>query len=372
MNTATDEALPFISDDGRSLYFSSSRPEGFGGFDIWVSQRRSVNEPWAQPRNLGPSINGSGNELTPALSPDGFRLDFGSTRTGGFGAEDLYSARRHNRRNDFGWRPAVNLGSGVNIDASDGGPFRFEDDQTGTTTLYFNSDRPGGSGGIDIYSGALNEDRDDDVFGPAVLTRELNSPSTDRRPVIRRDGLEMILESNRPGSVGGSSDLWVTTRATTSDVWSTPVNLGPVVNSASVESRPAFSSDGTELYFNSNRTGTVGGQDLFVSTRTRIIVLVTGVTLEPSTVRVGGSFTATFSGNSLTDKTYFDIRFRTPGSTVEEISNNWQQGTSGSHSVVPGTAIGAWTITGLRSHQNPDDHRGSFVAASVVFTMSPF
>ncbi len=270
VNSTADDAFPFISKDGRSLYFSSNRPGGFGGFDIWVSQRRSVRDPWGPPQNLGPNINSSSNELTPALSPDGHRLYFGSTRPGGFGGEDLYVSRRRNRRDDFGWRPPENLGSGVNTDASEGGPFLFEDDETGTTTLYFNSDRLGGIGAFDIYASTLNEDAEDEVFGPAVLVEELSTPFIDRRPVIRRDGRELFLESNRPGAIGGSLDLWVSTRTSTSDLWSTPVNLGPVVNSAAVEARPALSFRGTELYFNSNRPGGFGNQDLYVSTRTRL------------------------------------------------------------------------------------------------------
>jgi len=270
VNSTADDAFPFISKDGRSLYFASNRPGGFGGFDIWVSQRRTVRDPWGPPQNVGPNINSSSNELTPALSPDGRRLYFGSTGPGGFGAEDLYVSRRRNRRDDFGWRPSENLGSGVNTDASEGGPFHFEDDETGTTTLYFNSDRLGGIGSFDIYASALQEGDEDEVFGPAVLVEELSTPLIDRRPVIRRDGRELLLESNRPGAIGGSLDLWVSTRASTSDVWSTPVNLGPVVNSAAVEARPALSFRGTELYFNSNRPGGFGSQDLYISARTRL------------------------------------------------------------------------------------------------------
>jgi hypothetical protein len=64
--------------------------------------------------------------------------------------------------------------------------------------------------------------------------------------------------------------VWVTTRASTADPWSTPVNLGPVVNSSADDSRGALSFDGTTLYLESNRPGTVGGHDLWVSTRTKL------------------------------------------------------------------------------------------------------
>ena len=135
-------------------------------------------------------------------------------------------------------------------------------------------------GANDIYASMLNELDEDGTFGPAVLVTELSSPFDDQGPAIRRDGLEIFLGSNRPGSIppppGLPSqvlDLWVATRARTSDPWSTPVNLGPVVNSAFTDAGPALSRDGTELYFQSAfRSGNVGGTmfDIWKSTRTKL------------------------------------------------------------------------------------------------------
>ena len=75
--------------------------------------------------------------------------------------------------------------------------------------------------------------------------------------------------TGRPGGVGGQ-DLWVATRATTADPWSTPVNLGPTVNSTAFDGAPALSFDGTTLYFFSARPGGFGANDLYVTTRTRL------------------------------------------------------------------------------------------------------
>ncbi|PYP35025.1 MAG: hypothetical protein DMD48_14810, partial [Gemmatimonadetes bacterium] len=86
---------------------------------------------------------------------------------------------------------------------------------------------------------------------------------------IRRDGLEMIISSGRPGGVG-SEDLWVSTRSSTLDPWGTPVNLGPVVNSSAFDGAPALSFDGTTLYFFSERSGGLGNRDLYVTTRARV------------------------------------------------------------------------------------------------------
>jgi hypothetical protein len=128
----------------------------------------------------------------------------------------------------LGWEAPVNLGSGVNGTANETLPVVFEDEATGISTLYLTSNRVG-SAGADIYASTLQPDG---TFGPAAVVAELSSSRRDRVLSIRRDGLEIFLASDRPGPTQAPFDLWVATRATTSDPWSTPVNLGSVVNSA--------------------------------------------------------------------------------------------------------------------------------------------
>ena len=98
---------------------------------------------------------------------------------------------------------------------------------------------------------------------------ELNSTFLDRLPGIRRDGLEIFLASNRPGTLG-LLDLWVSTRATTWDPWPTPVNLGSRINTAAIDGRAALSFDATELYFHSTRPGGFGSFDLYISRRSKV------------------------------------------------------------------------------------------------------
>jgi hypothetical protein len=265
VNTASLDAGAFVAKKGLSIYFTSNRPGGFGGNDIWVSRRASVNDPWGSPENLGQPTNSSGNEQTPTVSLDGHRLYFASDRDGGFGGLDVYVSRRHDKRDDLGWQDPVNLGSEVNTPATEFGLVLFEDDATGTIILYFSSSRPGGLGGADIYASMLGAD---ESFGAPELVVELSSPSNDQRPAIRRDGLEIFLDSNRQGSLG-AGDVWVSTRGSTSDSWSPPLNL-TVVNSTANEARPALSFDGSTLYWSSDRGGGFGGQDIYVSRRTRL------------------------------------------------------------------------------------------------------
>ena len=97
--------------------------------------------------------------------------------------------------------------------------------------------------------------------------------------------------------------------------------------------------------------------------------MITGLTLNPTSVRAGDSFSATISGSNVADKTYFDIRFRAPGSTSDAIALNWQQGTSSSHTVPLGASVGAWTITGIRSHEVIDDFSSGFASVSAVINV---
>jgi len=272
VNTSFIDQGVSVSKDGLSLYFHCGNcPGNIGGADIFVSQRASLDDPWGAPQRLGPAINTAANEQAPRLSRDGHRLFFHSDRLGGFGGQDLYVARRRDKRDDFGWEPAVSLGGAVNTTADEVNADPFEDDANGTSLLYFAS---GGTGGTDIYTSTLLPDA---TYGPGVLVTELNSSSVDRQPAIRRDGLEIFFASDRPGTIG-ALDLWVATRATTSDPWSTPVNVGPVVNSTLIDARPALSFDGTTLFFQSTRPGAVGCSsptgpcvfDLWVTTRSKL------------------------------------------------------------------------------------------------------
>jgi Tol biopolymer transport system component len=249
-----------------TLFFASNRSGGYGGMDIWVTQRDSQSDPWESPRNAGPAINGPGNELCPTLAINGHDLFFVSDRPGGCGAQDLYVAWRRDKRNDFAWEAPENLGCVVNSVSNDFTPSVFEDESTGAAILYFSSNRPGGPGGTDIYSSVV--DAAAGAFGPAAIDWALSTSADDQRPNVRKDGLEIFFDSNRSGSLYGSADLWTSTRATATDAWSAPTNV-TTLNSGTTEGRPSLSFDGQSLYFMSSRTGGQGGLDLYRASRTK-------------------------------------------------------------------------------------------------------
>ena len=94
-----------------------------------------------------------------------------------------------------------------------------------------------------------------------------NGASLDGCPFISRDGKTFYMASNRLGGLGGI-DIWVSTRASASDPWGAPANVGAPVNSASNDFCPTISRDGHEFFFVSNRAGGCGGDDIY-NTRLR-------------------------------------------------------------------------------------------------------
>jgi hypothetical protein len=264
-STATDRG-PAISKDGLSLYFTSTRlPGSIGGEDIYVSQRESRDSEWGPPVNLGPTINTTANEMVPAFSRDGHLLFFATNRSPGFGGLDIWVSRREHTHDDFAWQPAENLGPGVNSTFIDAGPSYFDNDEVGVPQLYLNSNRPGGPGTTNLY---VSEQTADGSFGPAVLVVELAGLGETSRASIRHDGREVFFNSNRPGSIN-TFDLWAATRETVFDAWSEPINLGPTLNSGPLDVHPYISADRETLFFASTRPGGFGSTDLYMSTRTK-------------------------------------------------------------------------------------------------------
>lgn len=139
------DSTPCFSADGRTLYFASNRPGGYGGTDIY-SARMNARGRFYKVTNLGPEINTPGNEMFPYVSDDG-RLYFASDGHVGFGGLDLFVAKREN-----GKITLENMGEPVNSGGDDFGLFLFKADRG-----FFTSNREGGSGDDDIYT-FVNED----------------------------------------------------------------------------------------------------------------------------------------------------------------------------------------------------------------------
>lgn len=101
---------------------------------------------------------------------------------------------------------------------------------------------------------------------PVNLGPVVNSAANDNNPTLTADELTMYFASNRPDG-HGDVDIWVTTRASRSSPWKTPVNLGPPINTEFIDGAPGLSPDGHLLFIHSNRPGTMGGNDIWMAHR---------------------------------------------------------------------------------------------------------
>ena len=268
MNSADRESCQFVSDSGLSLYFASARPGGAGELDIYVSQRDSLQSEWGAARNLE-IVNTPDADQLPFITPDGHTLIFASTRPSEGGGYNLYASFRRNAGDDFAWDAPVPI-EDINSTGHDFAAWGFKDPSSGRLVLYFSSDRPGGPGSFDTYvSMRLPNGR----FSPPALVAELSSGDVDYLPAVRKDGLELFLTSNRPG---GGMDIWSSTRSSTSEPWSAPVNLGSMINTSGSEERGATFGDSKDLYFFADRDGGEGGLDLYRAVRSPTTIIPVG------------------------------------------------------------------------------------------------
>lgn len=133
-------AHPWITEDGKTLFFTSNMPGGFGGMDLYMSSK--TGEEWGKPVNLGNEINTALDEVFPYIKDTLFY--FASDGHGGYGGLDIYSIAFKNGKAKGN---PENLKAPINSPADDFG-ITFQDKDTG----YFSSNRPGGIGSDDIYS----------------------------------------------------------------------------------------------------------------------------------------------------------------------------------------------------------------------------
>ncbi len=253
VNTSSRDGLSCTSADGLSLFFASQRSGGHGGWDLWFTTRATTEDPWEDPVNLGPTVNSSSWETGPDISEDGLKLFFQSNQPGGQGAQDIWVTMRSNITDT--WDPPVNLGSPVNSSGDEVGPSSLTDG----STLFFSSSRSGGYGGDDLYV-ATRQTLSAPWDAPVNLGATVNTGSTDRAPSISSDGRMLFFHSNRPGG-HGLYDLYVTMRSSNTDPWGSPTNLGSAVNSSVEDVGPSISDNGRTLFFMSMRSGGFGSFD---------------------------------------------------------------------------------------------------------------
>ena len=146
----TWESQPSISSDGKTLYFVSDRPGGYGGYDLYKTIRQSNGE-WSAPVNMGPKVNTAGNEKSPFIHTDSQTLYFASDGWPGLGGYDIFYIRLGEEHN---WKEPKNIGYPINSKYDDAGFFVSTDGKY----AYFASNQIKGIGGWDIFYFDLYEE----------------------------------------------------------------------------------------------------------------------------------------------------------------------------------------------------------------------
>ncbi len=182
-----------MAHDGDWMFFAGNfAGTGFGDFDIY--QCLSSPDGWSEPFNLGGNINTEFWESSPAISPDKQTLYFSSNRPGGYGGKDIYMSKRTASGK---WGMAVNLGPAVNTSTDDLAPFIHADNQT----LYFTSGGHPGYGGSDLYVTHLGPGGEWSV--PENLGYPINTINDDGSLIVAANGTTAYFASYRSDSRGG-------------------------------------------------------------------------------------------------------------------------------------------------------------------------
>jgi tetratricopeptide (TPR) repeat protein len=143
VNTDAWEGSASLSPDERTLYFSSERPGGFGGRDIYSAVLQADGS-WGNVKNLGPKINSEYNDDSPVIAPDGVSLFFNSDGHPGMGGNDIFVSVQVD---DSVWLDPINLGYPINTPDDDLYFYPVADGNRG----YYSSGKAGGFGQQDIY-----------------------------------------------------------------------------------------------------------------------------------------------------------------------------------------------------------------------------
>lgn len=205
-----------------------------------------------QPQRMPSTINTLDYEYLPSFTADGQSLVFTRRGKGMRGQEDFYRSQKR----DGVWQEAVPL-LGINTPANEGAQTMSAD---GKTLIFTGCNRRDGLGSCDLY---ISRKKENFWTPPVNMGRGINSRHWDSHPSLSANGDILIFASNRPGGYG-KSDIYISFRDLQGN-WSTPENLGEVINTSDMDQFPFFHADSRTLYFVSKGHPGMGGFDIFRS-----------------------------------------------------------------------------------------------------------
>lgn len=277
-NTSNDDFAPALTNHGRTVVVTS---DVSGKQQLVWMERNSGG--WSSMSSVGSDINDGRQVGTAALTPDGQFMIFAAYRhdVDGMGRTDLYSTRRNNGN----WEQITNLGSQVNSSYYDSQPTLSADGRT----LYFVSDRPGGQGASDIYTSSWTGKE----WTTARAVPNVNSSSDDMSPVIASDGKTFYFSSNRGGGQGGFD---VYTGKLDASGLNSAQNVGDPINTFADEMFYTSLPNSNQAYF--SRTTRNGDWDNYLAVPNPFpgepVTLVEGIVRDITTkVPLGSDITVT-------------------------------------------------------------------------------
>lgn len=192
VNTKLNEGAQNISPDGKSLYYTlCNSPEGFGSCDIYYSFK--IGDQWTYPENAGRNINSGNWDSQPSVSADGNQLYFTSNRPGGLGGADIYISTLDA---EGYWQKPENAGPVINTAEDDKSPFIHPDGRT----LYFSSAGHPGMGGSDLF--ITRKDAEGNWQKPENLGYPINTSGDETTLSLSADGNNAYFASNREEGLG--------------------------------------------------------------------------------------------------------------------------------------------------------------------------
>ncbi|MDX2189254.1 MAG: OmpA family protein [Bacteroidota bacterium] len=257
VNTEYHEYAPAINEDQSQMIFTSRRSGGVSANkdvdndyfeDIYIAKK--VNGKWLPAKNIGLTINSPTHDGSIGFSADGKILFIYKPSNGG---DIFYSSRI----NDSTWGEPINMGAPINTKYNEPSVCISKDGNT----LFFASNRTGGFGGMDIYK---CEKTIEGKWGPAInLGSTINTEYDEDSPYITPDGKYLYLSSK--GHFGmGEYDIYKSAWNNSTKTWSKPENLGYPINSPDNDIYFVIAGDNKTAYYASAKSGSLGGNDIFV------------------------------------------------------------------------------------------------------------
>lgn len=248
INTNADEYLPSLTADGKMMIFT--RKEN-NNEDFYTSSL--VDGQWSNATKLSGNINTPNlNEGAQSISSDGqYLLLTICNAQGGYGRCDIY----YSRLDGTEWAAPINIGAPVNSGAWESQPCLAPDGRT----LYFASDRKGGSGKIDLWKSYLLDDGT--WTEPENLGPNINTPYDEQSPFIHPDNETLYFSSDGWPGMGGS-DIYYS-RKDTAGKWQKAENAGYPINTHLEDFCLVVTGNGSKGYFSTNSPNGKGGHDLY-------------------------------------------------------------------------------------------------------------